>query len=504
VPFHYITVDDATVAVKLAEATAGKHRVKLVVWTHGDHVDADPRGVLPFLLERFGRQVDEQVRRGYRILTYELDSAHTDFRTPPEFVQTEAGFANGTRIIAHAHAPRAPSGEPVWVAVQWRARPMMEADLKVSLRLLDAGGHLVGQSDEWLLSNEHERTSQWAAGETVTTYHLLSSLPGAMPGSYELGLVLYDGSNGEEVPLTDESGTPLGRYLTVASVEIMRPDHPSEIEPPQPVEPVGLAPGLRLVGYDLDRGQAVAGEELHLALYWDADQDVAADHSVVLELLDAEEQAVSEWVGAPSYPTSEWRSGDRWFDWRGLALPLDIPPGTYSLAVRLDRAVTEAKRGAIVDQIRVEGRSSLSDVPSGAQPAEIPFENGIWLLGYDLGGAEVRSGGNLRLTLYWRADRQVAESYTVFTHLLDQESRLWGQKDSLPVNGALPTTSWIPGEVIADGYDIPVSPEAPPGDYVLEIGMYQAETGQRLQVVDLAGSVVADHIILDSPIRIVP
>jgi hypothetical protein len=89
-------------------------------------------------------------------------------------------------------------------------------------------------------------------------------------------------------------------------------------------------------------------------------------------------------------------------------------------------------------------------------------------------------------------------SYTVFTHLLDGNSRIWGQKDSLPGGGALPTTSWRVGEVIIDNYEIMVNPDTPLGEYLLEVGMYQAATGQRLPISDEAGTVLGDRILLDT------
>jgi hypothetical protein len=59
---------------------------------------------------------------------------------------------------------------------------------------------------------------------------------------------------------------------------------------------------------------------------------------------------------------------------------------------------------------------------------------------------------------------------------------LRAQKDNPPVNGLLPTSAWEAGEIIQDRYIIPLDPEVPPGAYQLEIGMYQLETGQRLEI----------------------
>jgi len=74
------------------------------------------------------------------------------------------------------------------------------------------------------------------------------------------------------------------------------------------------------------------------------------------------------------------------------------------------------------------------------------------------------------------------QDYTVFTHLVDEKQNIWGQKDNPPVDGFYPTSRWNVGEIVRDQYDILISPEAPPGEYQIEVGMYLAETGERLVV----------------------
>ena len=91
------------------------------------------------------------------------------------------------------------------------------------------------------------------------------------------------------------------------------------------------------------------------------------------------------------------------------------------------------------------------------------------------------------LTLYWQALEEMEESYSVFTHLLGPYNEatggpLWGQDDSLPLRGSYPTTRWEEGEIVVDFYHLPVSPEAPAGEYEIEIGMYLLSTLERLPV----------------------
>jgi hypothetical protein len=84
------------------------------------------------------------------------------------------------------------------------------------------------------------------------------------------------------------------------------------------------------------------------------------------------------------------------------------------------------------------------------------------------------------------------ESYTVFAHLVDGNGEVRAQSDSAPMSGSYPTTLWQPGEFVTDVHTIPVPSDLPPGEYVMEVGLYLADTGARLAV---AGD--GDRILLD-------
>ncbi|RLC68815.1 MAG: hypothetical protein DRI52_09475 [Chloroflexi bacterium] len=92
----------------------------------------------------------------------------------------------------------------------------------------------------------------------------------------------------------------------------------------------------------------------------------------------------------------------------------------------------------------------------------------------------------------------MAESYTVFTHLLDGQGQVWGQKDNPPMEGRYPTTLWVAGEVVSDEYAVPVRDDAPAGEYTIEVGMYRLETGERLPILDGEGQVMGDRVLLGS------
>jgi hypothetical protein len=109
-------------------------------------------------------------------------------------------------------------------------------------------------------------------------------------------------------------------------------------------------------------------------------------------------------------------------------------------------------------------------------------------------------GQNFRLTLHWRVLQRMKTSYTVFVQVRRDGGSIVAQRDAIPVNGARPTTSWVPGEYIADGYELGVRPDALRADYFIEVGMYDARTGQRLLLP--SGSRPPDAIRLNTGVSV--
>jgi hypothetical protein len=76
------------------------------------------------------------------------------------------------------------------------------------------------------------------------------------------------------------------------------------------------------------------------------------------------------------------------------------------------------------------------------------------------------------------------ESYKVFMHLLDANGVPRAQADVLPQNGARPTWSWLPGEIIADEIVLNLPADLPAGQYRLTTGLYHELSGERLTLPD--------------------
>ena len=135
-------------------------------------------------------------------------------------------------------------------------------------------------------------------------------------------------------------------------------------------------------------------------------------------------------------------------------------------------------------------------------PLNVNWGNKVRLLGYNLPTTEVMPGDILQLTLFWQAIAPMNERYKVFTHVVDAHGHLVGQRDAEPGGGAKITPTWKEGEQVVDNYGLPILPATPPGDYMIEIGLYGLSDGIRLPVME-GGGAVGDHILLQS-VRILP
>ena len=119
---------------------------------------------------------------------------------------------------------------------------------------------------------------------------------------------------------------------------------------------------------------------------------------------------------------------------------------------------------------------SLENQPRFATGPEhrypVDFADQIQLLGYDLDSFRAEPGQTLHLALYWEALREMDRDYLVFTHLISDDEQIYGQHDGIAGNDAYPTSHWKRGTIIRNKYEILVSPDTPPGDYTIEVGLY--------------------------------
>jgi hypothetical protein len=316
------------------------------------------------------------------------------------------------------------------------------------------------------------------------------------------------------------TGTParaasLPQWLGVATIALLallvtprlRPlftvtSPPGQVLPAQHAAAIRFANGIELAGYDLDRQIIESNGYANITLYWQTD---AAPYRVNLQpfvhldrlddfttVADATNYTPGDVTTETNLPTFHWDNSRYVRDEHDLIVPPGTPPLAYAVRIGL---IDPAQGGALIPLADGRGDTAwlttVNVAPSAApeplaQPLAASFSDEadtIALTGYEVTG---QTPDELRFTLSWRAKRRPQQDYTVFAQLLDANGAMVASFDRPPLNGAYPTSTWLPGQTILDPRVLPLT-GVPPGDYTLVVGLYQATTGIRLTTTASAG-----------------
>jgi hypothetical protein len=123
--------------------------------------------------------------------------------------------------------------------------------------------------------------------------------------------------------------------------------------------------------------------------------------------------------------------------------------------------------------------------------------NQLQLLDYSLDSdRQYAPGDTLELLSKWEAERefgQGAPPLRIFLHLVDEQGEIVAQHDALDVR----LNGLYRGDRLAQLHALVIPGNLLPGTYGLQIGLYDATTGQRM-VVDVGDGQVADRILLET------
>ncbi|UCC88600.1 MAG: glycosyltransferase family 39 protein [Anaerolineales bacterium] len=217
-PTRYLFVDVHTAAEILNAEAAGRERLFWVTWRGSD---TDPRGVIPFLLDKTGRRAGELDFRGYHVAWWDLPGgAH--FSLPDDLSQS-AGchitFGELIQLDGLDFSDAAQVGGMAWATLHFTLLRNTDVDYRVSLRLRDPQGDMLPPTDKDLLNDRHFRTSAWPQddprlNQAINVYSLPIP-PGTMPGIYSLEAVVYEAITLAGLPVTGGCISPAGDGASV-------------------------------------------------------------------------------------------------------------------------------------------------------------------------------------------------------------------------------------------------------------------------------------------------
>ena len=92
---------------------------------------------------------------------------------------------------------------------------------------------------------------------------------------------------------------------------------------------------------------------------------------------------------------------------------------------------------------------------------------------------ELAPGQTVTVRAVWQALQPIDFDYNIFIHIVDDAGNAVAQFDGQPRKGSRPMTTWLPGEIIPDAYQLSIPADAPPSLHV-RMGLYNWQTLDRL------------------------
>ena len=504
---YYVILDSQSwmeMAEKLTELT-GPQRLWYVAYP-----GSDMGSWISYQLNTHALLIDQEALL-HATVTHYLLTSPVALESSPIEVESNVNFGNRLRLTGYSFTEGVIEyRKQLGITLRWQAIAEMQEGYALSLRLVDAQGHLWGQMDEWLQNEASLATYAWKVGEVSERHHVLSLLPGTPPGHYQVRMILYRTDTLQALDILDERGAPSGTEYTLGTVSVASSSVPptiKELAIPHLLHH-DFDGQVELLGYDLSTTEVKAGEVVRVVLFWRALGSMESDYRLHLQVQDSEGHVWAEGkfpLANEEYLTNRWKEGEAIRGQYDLVIDAAAPTGIQTLNFRLQTSNLQplASDFQHLTTLSVVAPERNFTVPTDIQhPLRANLADRVALLGYDLDKVTVKPNGTLHLTLYWQALAEMETSYTVFVHLLDAQNRTWGQKDNPPVEGTYPTTSWLPGEVVIDEYEIVVGAMAPAGEYQIEVGMYDLATMLRLPAFGEQGNPLPDDRILLGKVQV--
>jgi len=262
---------------------------------------------------------------------------------------------------------------------------------------------------------------------------------------------------------------------------------------------------IRLLGYSINSRDLKPGGKSFVTLYWQALKPPAEDYEIFAQVWNDQQEAISSAHEFPfngMYRSRIWLPEEVVATHHWLEMPEELAHGRYTLVSGLFRYLRN--ENVVVSGAQADAQLNIVRIPDLRYPlpaltaAEIlapldevvPFGDTLELVGLDvtidgmqrpLDNLSAQAGELLSLTLSWNTVQQPAADYSLFIHLSsDDNSPPLAQFDGI-IGQGYPTGAWRSGERIASEASLQLPVDLPAGTYKLLIGIYDWQTGARLQ-----------------------
>jgi 4-amino-4-deoxy-L-arabinose transferase-like glycosyltransferase len=403
--------------------------------------------------------------------------------TPWHPTRTLSGrFVSNREVLGCDVPERVERQSDVPVVVYWRVPTDVaydQADLPFSFVCLQDGA--VGRCRERESHYAAYPMWDWTVGDVVAERYTVQVPAHLLPQTTNFHVGMFTSAGDMSFAGEDQAGAP----LLVGPIEV---EGTASVDPQWDASTPTFNQDLALVGHGVP-DERWPGSTLGIELQWQAMRSPEGDYAVRLELCeqDSNDVAVSfeELLGSERHLTSEWVSGEPAYTYHRVKIPPDMSGGEFDVYLTLLEDVSRRRVGSplYLDTLYITGWAHSFELPEPEYPLVADFGSIIRLLGFDLGQAALAPGGQVEVVLYWQALSTIRDDYKVFVHLYNPAGDgLSGQHDSPPGNGAFPTSSWLPEEVVTDPHLAAIGPDAAVGVSKIGVGLYRHSTGERLPV----------------------
>ncbi len=249
-------------------------------------------------------------------------------------------------LVGYAAPDALQPGQEMWLWLYWQLQGQLAVDASLQLSLQSDDTRI---DHDLPLSDGVGEFDGWQVGQVRRMVAHLPTSPRLLGNEASLNIALTNGPAVAETTLT-----------TIALNNRARNFDPPSIQTPLHIT-FGDPGKISLLGYDLSMTELQPGGQLPLTLYWQAQQEMQTAYTVFIQLLDQNQQVVTQIDAQPqggSAPTTTWLPEEILTDEYTLTLPAELPRGQYQLIVGWYDGVTGQR--LVVNGVDFMGLGTMS------------------------------------------------------------------------------------------------------------------------------------------------